>query len=696
MTGAHSWRVILLTVLPLFAYGLSWYYNGQIIPLLAGSSICLLLWGGIILWPRLRKGLPWPIGYLPLFMLAWITWFWLTLFWSEVPYSSWFYFWTLGSLPLGFLFWVLMTEQDMQSVWPWFWRGVVASAWILSIMALWQYYHLLGKGTSWQGLRPQGPLLDTNSFSAWLNLLFFPLIGRFFALDAQRQIHFRENRIDWVILGYLMTIALVLMADFSTGSRGGLLAWTCTLPLALWGFRGVIGMKGRWMLILGIALLSFLLLNYPKDYSIVIHLGAGYIDRNIATVSRTLMWIATWHIFLSHPYLGTGLGSYFLFYPAYRLPGELASAGTYAHNDYIEFLAEGGLINLGFLLAFAGALFYALYRLIIRPQRLGISEENRFWALGLVLGVFAITGHALGNFIFYNLPLSILAGIFLAQAWRLYQKPRDTAPLLPRLGTHHPGVMQLAMALIFVMAGWFLALDAAVYGLFSANAWLDTFIPNANARAVFLMKAARFMEAARPQATQPWVYMGNAYLNLAAQDTTMPTAQKKVLLEAALHQYHQSLVGIPRQAGVYNAIGSLYLHYGSSVLGLSPQSARDQAVLAWRKGLALTPESVNLRSEIATQAFFDRGDVAGGIAFLQAGLERPLFPEPRALLEWVIARSQWLLARDPRAAERTLVASLRADPDFVPSRVLLAHIVESKPQPAFTGNRVASAGNSVP
>ncbi|WP_226856567.1 hypothetical protein, partial [Acidithiobacillus caldus] len=65
-------------------------------------------------------------------------------------------------------------------------------------------------------------------------------------------------------------------------------------------------------------------------------------------------------------------------------------------------------------------------------------------------------------------------------------------------------MIQLSMALLFVLAGWFLALDAAVYGLFSANAWLDGLIPNANARAVFLMKAARFLEAARPQATQPW------------------------------------------------------------------------------------------------------------------------------------------------------------------------------------------------
>ncbi|MGC9161901.1 MAG: O-antigen ligase family protein, partial [Acidithiobacillus sp.] len=82
-------------------------------------------------------------------------------------------------------------------------------------------------------------------------------------------------------------------------------------------------------------------------------------------------------------------------------------------------------------------------------------------------------------------------------------------------------------------------------------------------------------------------------------------------------------------------------------------------------------------SEIATQAFFDRGDVAGGIAFLQAGLQRPLFPEPRALLEWVIARSQWLLAHDPKAAEKTLLTSLKANPDFSPTLELLREILRT-------------------
>ncbi|WP_308389710.1 O-antigen ligase family protein [Acidithiobacillus sp. AMEEHan] len=671
-------RTALLVSLPFFAYLSSWYYNGSLIPLLAVSSVSLLLWGAVAAWPRIRAGLPWPRGYLPAFMLLWLFWYWLTLFWSHVPYSSWFYFWTLGSVPLGFLAWTMLSERDAEAVWPWFWRGIVASAWILSAIGLWQYYRLLGEGANWMGLRPQGPLMDCNSYAAWMNLFFFVLVGRYFWLDGRRPRALLSKSIDWVTFGYLLTIAIILLADFSTGSRGGLLAWACTLPFALLGFRGKPGVWSRWAAVLFLVLIAFLLMNYPKGYDILGQLNPHYISSNIATVSRSLMWIATWHIFLSHPYLGTGLGSYFLFYPAYRLPAELASAGTYAHNDYIEFLAEGGLINLGFLLAFAGALIYALYRLIFRAARLGISEENRYWALGLVLGVFAITGHALGNFIFYNLPLSILAGIFLAQAWHLYHRQGETAPLLPRLGIRHPGVVQGVLVVLVVLAGWFLALDAAVYALFSNNAWLDGVISNPNGRAVFLMRAARFLEVARPQATQPWVYMGNAYLNLAASDANMPAAQKRVLLKAALRQYHASLVGIPRQAGVYNAIGSLYNQYGSTLLGMTPQAAQDRAVLAWRKGLALDPASVNLRSEIATAAYFDHGKVAGGIAFLQAGLNRPLFPEPRALLQWVIARNQWQLAHDPKAAEKTLLISLKASPDFTPTLTLLRQIVQAQ------------------
>ncbi|WP_248883941.1 O-antigen ligase family protein [Acidithiobacillus acidisediminis] len=663
-------RSPILIALPLLAYLSSWYYNGQVIPLLVLSSAFLLLWVGAALWPRLGAGLPWPKGFVPLFMLVWFVWFWLTLFWSTEPYSSWFYFWTLGSLPLAFLGYACMLPTERERIMPWLWHGVLLLAWVLSFLALSQYFSAMDRGEAEFVLRVKGPLMDTNSFAAWMNLLYFPVLFRYFHRDGQRQ----GKGVDAYALFLLLTLLFLTFAFWATYSRGGALAWVFTMAIAMVALRKTPKYWPRMALVWGMVLASYALFGYLHHYDMIGHLAPGFIASQASTVSRGLMWIATWHIFLAHPYLGTGLGSYFLYYPAYRLPGELASAGTYAHNDYIEYLAEGGVINLGFLLAFAGALMYALYKLIFRAGRsLVITEARRYWAIGLVLGVFAITGHALGNFIFYNLPLSILGGLFLAMAWHLYGSGEETAPLLPRMGIIHASIPRLALVLVIAAVIWFLALDAAVYGLFSANGWLNTFLPNANTRAVFLMRAARFLEVARPLATQPWVYMGNAYQNLAVTDRAMPEAQKRVLLEAALQQYRQSLVGITRQAGVYNAIGNVYSQ-NAAILGLSPTQARDKALLAWRKGLAIEPESINLRSEIASNAFFARGDVQGGIAFLEAGLARPLFPEPRAVLEWVIARDQWQLAHDAPAAIHSLQASLKDQPDFAPALDLLRQI----------------------
>jgi O-antigen ligase len=661
--AVSSFRVWLYAAFPLIAYFFSWYYNGQLIPLLVATSMVLMVWGIVVWWPRLQDGLPWPRGFLPVFMLLWLLWLGLSLFWSGSPYTSWFYFWVLGSLPLVFLISVMIPAPVAEQAWTWFWRGILLSAWILSGMALWQYYHGLGQGGGSFGLRPYGPLLDTNSFAAWLNLMFFPILAAYFVHDEQRNTRFGSLQLSFVGLFYLATLAVILLAFFSTNSRGGLLSWVCTMPFVFWGFGRRPGGKRRIAVIMALALISFLLLGYPQQYDLLGHLAPGFITHNLSTVARGLMWVATWHMFLSHPWLGTGIGSYFLNYPAYRLPGELASAGTYDHNDFLEYLAEGGLINLGFLLGFAGTLMYALYRLLHRAGRtLQISDERRLQALGLVMGVFAVTGHALGNFIFYNLPLSLLAGLFLARAWRIYGVQGETAPLLPRVG----GIIAQALLLLaVVVTSWNLVADGATFALLSENGWLNRLITNANQRAVFLLKAADALTLARPLATQPHVYLANTYLSLADRGNQPDVAQRRSLVKAALSQYRQSLVGIPQQSGVWNSIGTLYLEQGA-LLGLDKTQRDRQALLAWRKGLAINPESVSLRNKIAQLAYVDQGHVGEGIAFLSAGLQRPLFPYPRSDLQMEIALTQWR-AGDKHAAEVTLLRLLRENQAYTPA-----------------------------
>jgi len=658
-----SFRAGLYAVFPLVAYFVSWYYNGQLIPLLVATSMVLLIWGFVVWWPRLQDGLPWPRGFLPVFMLLWLLWLGLSLFWSGSPYTSWFYFWVLGSLPLVFLISVMIPAPVAEQAWTWFWRGVLLSAWILSGMALWQYYHGLGQGGGLFDLRPYGPLLDTNSFAAWLNLMFFPILAAYFVHDEKQNTRFGSLQLGFVGLLYLATLTVILLAFFSTNSRGGLLSWVCTMPFVFWGFGRRPGGKRRIAVIMALALISFLLLGYPQRYDLLGHLAPGFITHNLSTVARGLMWVATWHMFLSHPWLGTGIGSYFLNYPAYRLPGELASAGTYDHNDFLEYLAEGGLINLGFLLGFAGTLMYALYRLLYRAGRtLQISDERRLQALGLVMGVFAMTGHALGNFIFYNLPLSLLAGLFLARAWRIYGVQGEAAPLLPRIG----GIIARALLLLaVVVVSWNLVADGATFALLSDNGWLNRIIPDANQRAVFLRKAADWLTMARPLATQPHVYLANTYLTLADREAQMNVTRRSLLVKHALSQYRQSLVGIPQQSGVWNSIGTLYLEQGA-LLGLDKTQRDRQALLAWRKGLAINPESVSLRNKIAQLAYVDQGQVKEGVAFLVAGLRRPLFPYPRSDLQMEIALTQWR-AGDKHAAEVTLLRLLRENQAYTPA-----------------------------
>ncbi|MBU2822709.1 polymerase [Acidithiobacillus ferrooxidans] len=661
-----SYRVGLYAAFPLIAYFLSWYYNGQMIPLLAVTSMVLMVWGALVWWPRLGEGLAWPRGFLPIFMLLWLLWFGLTLFWSGSPYTSWFYFWVLGALPLTFLISVMIPAPVAERAWPWFWRGILLSAWILSGMALWQYYHWMGQGVGLSGLRPYGPLLDTNSFAAWLNLLFFPILAVYLIDDEKRGTRFGSLQLNMVGLFYLATLTVILLAFFSTNSRGGLLAWVSTMPFVFWAFGRRPGGWARMAVITAVALISFSLLGYPQGYDLLGHLAPGFITHNLSTVARGLMWVATWHMFLSHPWLGTGLGSYFLNYPAYRLPGELASAGTYAHNDYLEYLAEGGLINLGFLLGFAATLMYALYRLLYRAGKvLQVPDERRLQALGLVLGVFAVTGHALGNFIFYNLPLSLLAGLFLARAWRFYGIQAETMPLLPRIGINHGFIVQALLVLAVVAASWNLAADGATFALLSENGWLNRLISNANQRAVFLLKAADALTLVRPLATQPHVYLANTYLSLADRGNQTDIAQRRSLVKAALRQYRQSLVGIPQQSGVWNSIGTLYLEQGA-LLGLDKAQQDRLALLAWRKGLAINPESVGLRNKIAQLAYVDQGHVGEGIAFLSAGLRRPLFPYPRSNLQMEIALTQWR-AGEKHATEATLLQLLRANPGYTPA-----------------------------
>jgi O-antigen ligase len=82
--------------------------------------------------------------------------------------------------------------------------------------------------------------------------------------------------------------------------------------------------------------------------------------------------VSTWHMALSHPWLGTGLGTWSTVYPAYAIV-DVGAFANQAHDDWLQWTAEGGF-PFGIMLA-------TLFFWSLRPAFRSI------WGLGVV-GVF--------------------------------------------------------------------------------------------------------------------------------------------------------------------------------------------------------------------------------------------------------------------------------------------------------------------
>jgi hypothetical protein len=74
--------------------------------------------------------------------------------------------------------------------------------------------------------------------------------------------------------------------------------------------------------------------------------------------ARGAVWLATLKLWIKHPIVGWGLGSYkVLFYNLAHGKFELEGCWYQAHNEYLQYLFEQGLIGLGLLVGLTINLF---------------------------------------------------------------------------------------------------------------------------------------------------------------------------------------------------------------------------------------------------------------------------------------------------------------------------------------------------
>jgi O-antigen ligase len=221
-----------------------------------------------------------------------------------------------------------------------------------------------------------------------------------------------------------VAFALALLAALTNSTGGAAAALTLLLVaplLAYWyGFPGSRGSRRHIMLITGGALaLSAASVLLVADLQPILgrfkskaanYQATGVDDR--APLRRATWALATEGGWSGRVWVGYGAGSYRWISPPYQAQqkelqrdGKLFYRALHAHNDWLEMLAEWGIIGLLPVLAFLGWLVAWLVR-AFRPGH----PETYPLALGLIL----LGLHATVDLLFWFTPLMFTAGFVLA------------------------------------------------------------------------------------------------------------------------------------------------------------------------------------------------------------------------------------------------------------------------------------------
>ncbi len=232
------------------------------------------------------------------------------------------------------------------------WGGVIALYAVIQ--------HFMGQG-QYAALRklsvaaPFGTFVNRNHFAGFAEMIA-PIA---LALATFRRSKGDDTRIFFAIAGILIFLALIL-----SGSRGGWLAavilvvcfaslatreWKQSPQITAGGLLLIPVMVGMGVWWMGVEPLAARLNANDQDTA------------QLKEIGRFAIWKNTMSLVRERPVLGTGLGTYEIAYPRWdRSDGRFRV--EQAHNDYLQSLAELGVVGGAIVLGFLGWLFYRMWK----------------------------------------------------------------------------------------------------------------------------------------------------------------------------------------------------------------------------------------------------------------------------------------------------------------------------------------------
>ena len=295
------------------------------------------------------------------------------------------------------------------------WRGYVwflmSLGFFVSIFGILQYLTFNGKLYWLRVMRyggiPFGPYVNRNHFAGFAEMVI-PM-----ALVPLVLGKVRRERIFLVGLFTLVPI----VALFLCASRGGIVSFAVELLILLLLLL-VRRVHSKHMMLGGLVVLCAVMAVSWIGVKQVLERFAGIQSLEVSTGKRTAMRRDTWRLFLDHPLLGTGLGTFEMVFPPYDslYDGKIAN---HAHNDYLEVLAETGLLGGLCCAWFLGAVIWNSLK--------GMAELGSSFGSALNLtGLLACSGILVHSLVDFNLHIPANALLFFVSAHLATARPQPT------------------------------------------------------------------------------------------------------------------------------------------------------------------------------------------------------------------------------------------------------------------------------
>lgn len=332
-------------------------------------------------------------------------WLWsgVSIFWSQAPLVSMLNFWWLGSLPI--IYWGYMLHQDNEYLWRQCQLPLVLILMALVFIGLYQLFVL--------DERPHSIFLNPNSHAAFILLGSLPLTG--YLLNLLSAQHVRKSSV--ITISILLWLCYFALAH--SQSRGIILGFVLVLVLMYVLLRKDIAWR-YFAILLALVISAYLIANISVSSDVAQRLQT-LSNPASAGSDRFIIWQQSWEMLKNSPWIGIGLGMFWLLYPQYRDPSD-SSGGLYVHNDYLQLWIETGLPGLILLLL----TLFVTSTLLIRGIKSGqLTAHKKIEVVSMYTGMAAIALHSIFTFNFYVLPILILLGLMLARFHSLVMHATD-------------------------------------------------------------------------------------------------------------------------------------------------------------------------------------------------------------------------------------------------------------------------------